>query len=78
MIRALSYVIAVIITLLLVCLLYPVACLFWVLGALGRIVGGISDWIFVHANNTIRNLWAELRNSPNDSPNNSSNDDILQ
>ena len=61
MIKALSYVIAVILTVLLVCILYPIAGIFWIIGKIGDVVGVISDWIFTHANSAIKQLWSELR-----------------
>lgn len=66
MIRGLSFIIACILTALLVCILYPIAAVFWFLGRIGYIVGLVSNWIFSHANAAIQQLWAELRN-PGDS-----------
>lgn len=63
MVRMLSFIIAFILTVLLVCILYPIAALFWVIGKIGKIVDIISDWIFVHANAAVKRLWADLRDS---------------
>ena len=63
MIFVLSFAIACILTVMLVCILYPIAGLFWVVGRLGKIIGIISDWIFNHANMMIKHLWADLRSS---------------
>jgi len=61
MIRALSYFIASLLTVLLACLLYPVAALFWIAGKIGWIVGIIGDWVYEHANAAIKKMWEELR-----------------
>ena len=65
MIRALSFFIACILTALLVCILYPIAAVFWLLGKIGYFVGLVSTWIFTHTNNVIKRLWAELKNPQN-------------
>ena len=59
MIVALSYVIAVVLTLALAVCLYPVSGLFWVLGLLGK----ISDNLFSFTNRVIKSLWKDLRQS---------------
>lgn len=63
MIKMLSYIIACILTVLLVCILYPIACIFWLMGMVGKIVGIVSEWIFTHTNQMIKNLWADLRST---------------
>jgi len=63
MVKVLSYIIAVVLTLLLALALYPIAILFWVLKWAGQIVGIISDWIFVHTNSAITRLWQDLKGS---------------
>lgn len=63
MIKMLSYIIACILTVLLVCILYPIACIFWFMGMVGKIVGIVSEWIFTHTNQMIKNLWADLRHT---------------
>ncbi len=70
MIVVLSTVIACILTALLACVLYPIAGLFWFLGKVGEIVGIIGNWIFVHANEAVKHLWADLRSSSNATPDN--------
>ena len=67
MIRGLSFIIACILTAILVCILYPIAALFWFLGKIGYFIGQVSSWIFAHANAIIQRLWAELRDT-NGSP----------
>mgnify|MGYP006968292005 CR=1 FL=1 len=62
MVKILSVIIACILTVLLACMLYPIACLFWVIARVGKIVGIISEWIFSHANKAVKYLWADLRN----------------
>lgn len=66
MVKMLSFIIAFILTVMLVCILYPIAALFWVIGKAGKIIGIISDWIFAHANSAVKHLWADLRNSSNE------------
>lgn len=58
MVLALSYVIAIILTIILAILLYPISAFFWVLGLLGR----ISDKLFVFTNRAIKSLWRDIRN----------------
>lgn len=65
MIKGLSFIIACILTALLVMILYPIAATFWAIGVIGDVVGTISKWIFAHANRTIQYLWAELREDHN-------------
>lgn len=58
MIVALSYVIAVVLTLALAIFLYPISGFFWVLGLLGK----VSDNLFGFTNRVIKSLWKDLRN----------------
>ena len=57
MVVALSYLIAVILTVILAVLLYPIAGIFWGLGLFGR----ISDKLFGFTTKVIRSLWNDLR-----------------
>lgn len=59
MIVALSYFIAVILTIALAVLLYPISGFFWILGLLGR----ISDSIFSFTNRVIKSLWRDIKKS---------------
>lgn len=59
MVMAISYIIAVIITMALAVFLYPIAALFWVFGLLGK----ISDILFSFTTRLIQNLWKDLRNN---------------
>ena len=59
MVRALSYIIAVIITVALAIILYPIAALFWVFGLLGK----LSDGLFAFTKRTISALWRDLKMS---------------
>ena len=68
MIQALSYVIAVILTLLIAMCLYPIAVLFWLFGWIGKILvhifvllGKASDAMFKFTTKVIRSLWDELK-----------------
>lgn len=76
MIMVLSTIIAFILTALLVCLLYPVAVIFWFAGKVGEIVGIIGNWIFNHTNAAIKYLWADLRNSSQNTSDHENNSDI--
>lgn len=58
MIVALSYLLAVIITIALAILLYPIAGLFWILGLFGK----LSDAIFKFTQRVIVSLWRDIRN----------------
>ena len=62
MVRALSYIIAVIITVALAIILYPIAALFWVFGLLGK----LSDGLFTFTKWAISALWRDL--SASDQP----------
>lgn len=63
MVKALSFIIACVLTFLMVIILYPVAGFFWLIGKIGKIVDLVSDWIFEHANITIKNLWSDLKSN---------------
>lgn len=56
MVVAISYVIAVILTGLLACVLYPISGLFWLIGLLGK----IGENLFSFTNKMIKNLWADI------------------
>ncbi|MBR3588217.1 MAG: hypothetical protein IKL16_01500 [Clostridia bacterium] len=58
MVVALSYVIAIILTIALAILLYPISAFFWLLGLLGK----IADKLFVFTNGAIKSLWRDIRN----------------
>ena len=58
MVVALSYVIAVILTLALAVLLYPISAVFWILGLLGK----IADRLFTFTNRVIKSLWSDIKN----------------
>lgn len=59
MIVALSYIIAIVLTLAIAIFLYPISAFFWVLGVLGK----ISDNLFSFTNTMIKSLWRDIRNS---------------
>lgn len=63
MLNALSFMIACVLTFLMVIFLYPIAGFFWCIGNVGKIVGSISDWIFKNANEAIKHLWSELKST---------------
>lgn len=58
MIIALSYIFAVLITIALAIVLYPIAGLFWVLGFFGK----ISEALFAFTSRVINSLWSDIRN----------------
>lgn len=68
MIVILSYLLAVILTLAMAIILYPIAAVFWVIGLFGR----ISDSMFAFTTKTISKLWQDLkdisREEEDDSP----------
>lgn len=57
MIVALSYLIAVILTIALAVFLYPIAGTFWVLGLFGK----VSEHMFGFTTKIIRSLWRDIR-----------------
>ena len=59
MVVALSYVIAITLTVGLAIFLYPVSAFFWILGLLGK----ISDNLFSFTNRVIKSLWRDIRNT---------------
>lgn len=63
MIKAVSFVIACILTFLMVIILYPVAGFFWIIGKIGKVVDLVSNWIFEHANAAIKRLWSDLKST---------------
>lgn len=62
MVLALSYVIALILTVVIAIFLYPISGFFWVLGLLGK----ISDKLFAFTNKAIKSLWADLKSNNSD------------
>ena len=57
MVSALSYLIAIILTLCLAIILYPISGLFWILGLFGK----VSDVMFRFTTKVIRSLWRDIR-----------------
>ena len=58
MVIALSYVLAVLLTIALAVVLYPIAGLFWILGFFGK----ISEALFAFTSKVINSLWRDIRN----------------
>ncbi len=56
MVKTLSYILAIILTIAMVIVLYPIAAVFLVLGLMGR----LSETLFDFTTDTIENLWFEL------------------
>lgn len=68
MIAVLSYIIAIIITLVLAIILYPVAGLFWLLEQIGKILvwifnlfGKVASNMFEFTTKVIRSLWKDIK-----------------
>ncbi len=59
MVKLISYIVAVVLTVLIALILYPIAALFY----LFSIIGKISDNLFKWANSTIKKLWKEVKES---------------
>ena len=64
MVVALSYLIAIIITILLAIFLYPIAALFWCLGLFGK----VSEVLFSFTKQVISALWRDIRNMNKTAP----------
>ena len=58
MIIAISYILAVLLTIALAIVLYPIAGLFWILGFFGK----ISEALFAFTSRVINSLWKDIRN----------------
>lgn len=63
MIVVLSYIFAFIVTMILACIMYPIAAIFFVFGKIGFFVDLISRKVFSAVNRAIKYLWADLANS---------------
>lgn len=61
MVLVLSYLLAVILTVALAIVLYPIAAVFWILGLFGK----ISDKMFKFTKKAISRLWKDLKESKN-------------
>lgn len=53
-----SKILAIILTVILACALYPIAAIFYVIGLFGM----IGDTLFKWTNNVIKKLWGDLKN----------------
>lgn len=58
MVIGLSYVLAVVFTAVLACILYPIAGVFWLIGLLGK----LGEKLFEFSNHAIKSLWADISN----------------
>lgn len=82
MIKALSYMFAVILTLAIAIVLYPIAGIFWILGLFGK----IADALFGFTKKVLSSIWREIREmsstgsntNPNQMNNQSSNQNPVQ
>lgn len=63
MIVVLSYIFAFILTMIIACVMYPIAAIFFVFGKIGYFVDKISRVVFSAVNRVIRYLWSDLANS---------------
>lgn len=66
MVNIISRIIAILITLVLACILYPIAALFWILGIIGEFVGNISKKMFGFTNHVIKHLWSDISDKSNE------------
>lgn len=57
MVVAISYLLAVVITVLLAIVLYPIAGIFWILGFFGR----LSEGMFAFTQRAISSLWKDIK-----------------
>lgn len=77
MVIFISYTIAVILTVIIACTLYPIAGVFYVIDMIGNAVGWISKKAFMIANGAVKYLWSDIartrivKNVPNQT------DDVL-
>lgn len=71
MIVALSYILAVIFTVLVAVILYPIAAVFWVLGLFGK----LAEYIFALTKKAIAYLWKDISKFKNSTITNSNADD---
>ena len=69
MVIALSYILAVLLTIALAIVLYPIAGLFWILGFFGK----ISEALFAFTSRLIKSLWRDIRNVNKSAMNNVEN-----
>lgn len=60
MVMFLSYIIAVILTIVLAIILYPISALFFIIGKIGYVLGNLADFIFNHTNSGIKKLWSDV------------------
>ena len=74
MVVALSYIFAVIITVALAIILYPIAAFFWILGIFGR----LAEVMFAFTQKTISSLWSDLGNVKKSMPNETINHQIVE
>ncbi len=56
MVVFLSRIIALVITILLACILYPISGVFWIMAVIGKIGGVLFEW----TNKTIKSLWNDV------------------
>ena len=63
MVIVLSYIIAVIITIVLAILLYPISTVFFLVGSVGKVIYKLGDFIFKRTNKGIRKLWSDIKHT---------------
>ncbi len=63
MVIVLSYIIAVIITIILAIMLYPISAIFFIIGKIGYVLGRLANFIFSHTNSGIKKLWSDIKHT---------------
>lgn len=56
MVNVLSRIIAIILTVILACILYPISGIFWVMAMIGKVGSYLFEW----TNETIKKLWTDV------------------
>lgn len=63
MVIILSYIIAIIITLVLAIILYPISTVFFLVGSVGKVIYKLGDFIFKRTNKGIKKLWSDIKHT---------------
>lgn len=80
MVMFLSYIIAIVITLALAIILYPISAVFFIVAKVGYVLGILADFIFTHTNSGIKKLWSDIKHTRviRDEPINTDNSTIFE
>ena len=63
MIKIISYIVAMMITVFLVGLLFPIAAICYILSILGDLLGKLSTVVFTFTKGLIKKLWSDLKDT---------------